>query len=161
MGKFASQTSVPVEKSKAEIEATVRRYGAEGFIAGWEGDRAMLQFKCQDRYVRFLMAMPDRKEKRFTEYRRRGSCSATMRSPAAAEEAWEQACRQIWRALALMVKAKLEGVDSGIATFEAEFLANIVMPDGKTVYEKTRELIAIAYEKGDMPTLLPDYSRPQ
>lgn len=155
MSKFAAKTIVSVEKSKAEIEATVRRYGADGFMTAWEADKATVQFKCKGRHVRFLLTLPNRYEKRFTEFSHRSG----LRSLSGSEELWEQACRQKWRALALMVKAKLEGVDSGIATFESEFLANIVMPNGRTVYEQTKELIAIAYDKGEMPTLLPDYSR--
>lgn len=42
------------------------------------------------------------------------------------EKEWEQACRQAWRALALVIKAKLEAVDAGIVTFEEEFMAQIV-----------------------------------
>ncbi len=38
-----------------------------------------------------------------------------------------------WRALVLVVKAKLEAVASGISTLESEFLANIVMGNGQTI----------------------------
>lgn len=55
------------------------------------------------------------------------------RSDDAAEKAWEQATRQRWRALHLVVKAKLEAVESGITVFDDEFLAHIVLPDGGTV----------------------------
>lgn len=73
-------------------------------------------------------------------------------SPAAEE--WEQACRQKWRALALLVKAKLEAVDAKISSVEEAFFADIVMPDGRTVYESAREQVAIAYEKRDGSILL-------
>ena len=49
---------------------------------------------------------------------------------AAQQAAWEQVCRQRWRALLLIIRAKLEAVASGITTLENEFLANIVLPDG-------------------------------
>jgi len=58
----------------------------------------------------------------------------------------------------LVIKAKLEAVESGISVFEDEFMANIVMPDGRTVSEHVRPRIATAYESGEMPPLLPDYS---
>lgn len=61
-------------------------------------------------------------------------------------------------ALALVIKAKLEAVESGISIFEDEFMANIVLPDGQSVSEFMRPQIALAYDKGDMPKLLPDYS---
>lgn len=61
-------------------------------------------------------------------------------------------------ALALVIKAKLEAIESDISTFDDEFLAHIVMPDGKTVGEITREKVALAYSSGTMQPLLPDYS---
>ena len=156
MSKFAASTDVPVEKSKAEIEATVRRYGADGFMSAWADDRATIQFRCQNRHVRFTMDLPKRTEKRFTEYKRSDFGPTHTREPVAAAKLWEQACRQKRRALALLVKAKLEAIDSNIGTFESEFLANIVLPDNSTVYERTKDHIAIAYESGRMPNLLSD-----
>lgn len=155
MTQFAAHTEVSVEKSKMEIEATVRRYGADGFMSGWVDDRATIQFRCRDRHVRFVMTLPKRTEKRFTEYKRGYSIHA--RSPAQAAQLWEQGCRQKWRALALLVKAKLEAIESGIGTFESEFLANIVLPNGDTVYESTREAIATAYADNSQTKLLPNY----
>ena len=153
MTRYAATTEVSVEKSRAEIETIVRRYGAEGFISGWEGARAMVQFRAQARYVRFLMTLPARDEERFTTFMR-GS-SKHKRTPEQAASQWEQACRQKWRALALMIKAKLEAVESGIVTFEQEFFPHVMMPDGRTVYEAAREQVAVAYETGDMQPLLP------
>lgn len=72
-----------------------------------------------------------------------------------AYEAWEQACRSRWRALYLIIKAKLEAVDSGISTIEREFLYDIVLPDGKTVGEYMAPQIEAAYTTGEMPPMLP------
>ena len=55
------------------------------------------------------------------------------RTAAAQRSAWEQACRQRCRALLLIIRAKLEAVESGITTLESEFLANIVLTDGGAV----------------------------
>jgi hypothetical protein len=154
MTKFAANTSVSVEKSRAEIESTVRRYKADGFVSGWEGNRAMIQFRCEGRYVKFIMTLPDPTDKRFTRSMR------GVRSENVAHAAWEQACRQKWRALALMIKAKLEAVESKIVSFEQEFLPHIMMPDKRTVYEHTRDAVAMAYERGEAIRLLPDYSEP-
>ncbi len=150
--KYAANTTVSVEKSKAEIETIVSRYGASGFASGWQGSKAQIQFICQGRHIRFVMELPDRADKRFTDYKR-GSVPH-RRSPEAAAKEWEQACRQKWRALALLVKAKLEAVDAKISTFEEAFFADIVMPDGRTVYETAREHVAIAYSTGKPVALL-------
>ncbi|MDR3461468.1 MAG: hypothetical protein P4L76_04035 [Beijerinckiaceae bacterium] len=152
MTRYAKTTEVSVEKSRAEIETIVRLYGADSFLSGWDGDRAMVQFRCGGRFVRFRMITPSRWEKRFTEYKQ-GSITFERSGPAA-EKLWEQGCRQRWRALVLLVKAKLEAVESGIVTFEEEFLAHILMPNGATVYETVKEEVALTYETGTFRPLL-------
>jgi hypothetical protein len=72
----------------------------------------------------------------------------------------DQQARQKWRALLLCLKAKLEAVESDIFSFEEEFLAHVVMPDGKTVGQHVVPGIRTMIESGVMPkSLLPDYSR--
>jgi len=152
MSRYAANTSVSVGTSKAEIERIVERYGADGFMSAWHGEKAVIAFAMDNRQIRFVLDMPPKTERRFTHH------SRGTRTPDAALKEWEQACRQRWRALALVIKAKLEAVESGISVFEDEFLANIVMPDGQTVSQHTRPLIAAAYDNGAMPPLSPDYS---
>lgn len=153
MSKFAATTSVSVANSKAEIERIVERYGANGFMSAWQADKAVIAFTMEGRQIRFVLTMPDKADPAFTRH------SRGPRTPDAATKEWEQACRQKWRALALVIKAKLEAVESGIAVFEDEFLANIVLPNGRTVGDETRPMIAHAYATGNTPALLPDYSQ--
>ena len=76
------------------------------------------------------------------------------KSHRSSQEAHQQAIRQRWRALALVIKAKLESVETGVATFEEEFMANIVLPSAQTMAEYALPQIAQAYETGTMPPLL-------
>jgi hypothetical protein len=55
MSRYAADTSVSAESSRAEIERTLRRYGADGFAYGWEGSRASVMFAMQNRRIRFLL----------------------------------------------------------------------------------------------------------
>ena len=153
MSRYAKDTSVSVSNSKAEIERIIERYGAAQFMSGWSEDRAVIGFAMAGRQVRFVLEMPSKQADEFAK-----TPAGKDRSPDAAYKAWEQACRQRWRALSLVIKAKLEAVESGISVFEDEFMANIVMPGGRTVSEEIRPRIAEAYETGRMPALLPDYS---
>ena len=66
----------------------------------------------------------------------------------------EQAQRQRWRALLLVIKAKLEAIEAGIATFEDEFLAYTMLPSGETVGEWVSPQLDKVYEKGVMPATL-------
>ena len=154
MSKYAKDTWVPVEQSKMEIERTVSRYGATGFMAGWQDTRASVQFLAAGRHIRFAMHLPAREEKAFTHYRLSASGPLHARSPDEARKRWDQACRQKWRALALLVKAKLEAVDANISTIEEAFFADIVMADGRTVYERAREAVALEYQSGTPQLLL-------
>ncbi len=150
---YAEKTEVPAERSRAEIERTLQRYGAEAFMYGWEVDRAIVRFRANGRHIQFVVPMPDRKDEDFTHYRRGNS--TFLRTELQAEKAWEQAVRQRWRALSLCIKAKLEAVEAQISEFEDEFLAHIVLPDGTTAGAWLRPQIHDAYEHGTMPTVLP------
>jgi hypothetical protein len=136
MARYANTTEVTVSKSKAEIEDTLHRYKASGFMSGWHEGKAMIAFQIKERHVRFILPMPNRMDKEFTH-----SPTGKARTTDAAYNAWEQGCRQRWRALALAIKAKLEAVECGIVTFDQEFLAHIVAHNGRTVGEQIIPLI--------------------
>lgn len=155
MAKYAANTSVASDRSRAEIERTLQRYGAKAFGYSWSGDDAMVMFEIVGRRVKYSIRMPSRKSPEFllTPGRR------YERTPDAALAAWEQACRQRWRALSLVIKAKLEAVDAGISTVEEEFLAHVMTPDGSTVHEWLAPQLERAYATGQMPALMPGASR--
>jgi hypothetical protein len=67
------------------------------------------------------------------------------------EKKFEQSIRQKWRALLLVIKAKLEAIDSGISTFEEEFMAHIVLPNNLTIAENLLPKLGEAYKTGIMP----------
>lgn len=129
---YADGTKVPVSQSKAEIERVLVRYGADQFMYGIKEGMALIMFRSCGRHVKFMLPLPDALSDR--EERRR------------------------WRCMVLIIKSKLEAVETGIVTFDDEFMAHIMMPDGKTVGEHTRPAIEKAYESGNTPPLLPDFS---
>ncbi len=147
MGIYARETEVPAERSKAEIESTLRRYGADQFMSGWKEGVAIVGFIMNARQIRFTLPLPHPSD--FSKNAR-----GAARSMGSQQGAYEQAVRQRWRALALAIKAKLEIVDSGIKTFEQEFLSDIVMPNGQCAGEWMVPQIKAAYETKKMPPLL-------
>jgi len=152
VGKYATNTSVGIDRSKAEIEKILTRYGADQFISAWQSDppRAFIGFSIEGRQVKISLPIPDRNSEEFTLTE-----TGRERSEASAYTAWEQAQRQRWRALALIVKAKLEAVDCGISTIEREFLADVVLSNGATFGEWAAPQLEAAYTNGKMPPLLP------
>lgn len=149
--RYAQGTAVSTEKSRAEIEGVLRRYGTEQFGYMTDETKAVIGFKAHNRLLRFVLPLPSPSEKRFE----RTPAGRRVLGPDARYAAWEQACRQRWRALALVIKAKLEAVESGISEFESEFLAHIILPSGQTMGEWARPQIAEAYAGSKkMPALL-------
>ena len=151
MSRYAENTTVDVGRSRAEIERVLMRYGADQFVYGWETERARLGFRLRNRQIMFELTMPDRQSPEFT----RTPTRRQMRSQDQAIAAWEQAVRQRWRALLLVIKAKLEAVEAGITSFESEFLANTMLPDGRTVGQWIEPQLQVTYDRGQMPRLLP------
>lgn len=155
MGSYAKETSVSVEKSRAEIESTLTKFGATAFAYATNMDKAMVQFQANNRRIMFVLVLPDRNSPIFTHSRGKTYLKKFREDQAYVK--WEQACRQKWRSLALSIKAKMVAVDDGISTFEDEFLSHIVMPDGKTVSSHIKPMIENAYQTGKMVPLLPHF----
>ncbi|HAW53683.1 MAG TPA: hypothetical protein DEB52_16980 [Hyphomonas sp.] len=125
---YATRTEVPVSKSKTDIEKLVHKYGADSFAIMQRASAAQVAFSLQGRNILFRMQVPEGDQKE----------------------------RTIWRALLLTIKAKCESAESGIETFEEAFMANVVMPDGRTVSETVTPAIESGYSGRDVP-LLPHY----
>lgn len=160
MSIYAADTSTSVEKTRAELETTLGKFGADAFGYMTEKGRACISFRANGKCIRFILPLPARDDKRFTEYVSRGKLWA--RTEEVARKDWEQACRSAWRALFLAVKGKLVAIDQEISTFESEFMAHIVLPDGRTVGEAALPMIEKAYTDGQMPTFtlaLPEKSQ--
>lgn len=155
MARFAANTDVSVERSRAEIERMIVKYGAAQTAFMNAPGRALIMFEANERRIVFELPLPDINEQRFS----RTPGGRQKLTPERRMAAWEQGCRQRWRALALVIKAKLEAVESGITTFEDEFLAHIVMPDGISVGRHIKPTIAAWYASGNMQPLLPPPAR--
>src|SRR5262245_39496106 len=129
MTRYASETVVPVEKSKRTIEQLLQRHGADAYHTGWDATRDVIEFGWQGKQIRFVLPRPQERDYAVSP----GGWARNGRQQRAA---MEQADRQRWRALYLVVRAKLEAVEAGISVFEQEFLAFIVVPgENRTVGE--------------------------
>lgn len=147
MTAYASETSVPVERSRSELEAVLTRYGATAFSYATDAERGMaaIMFRANARTIKFVVRMP-----RPEDY----DVGRRKPSPSKLEAIVAQETRRRWRCLVLVVKAKLEAVSSGIAEFEDEFLAYVQLPDGRSVGAFMRPQVALAYSKGTPPSPL-------
>lgn len=153
---YAADTSVPVEKSRAEIEGTLAKYGAARFGYMTDETQAMIGFVMNGKTVKFTLPLPNAAAEEFTvaSYMRAGVRRTGGRHPPEqARRLWEQACRSRWRSLNLCIKAKCEAVAAGITTFEEEFLAHIVLPGGRTIGQKLLPQVEEMARTGQPPQL--------
>jgi hypothetical protein len=91
--------------------------------------------------------LPDPKDPKYKKIRN----SYLQRTPQGIAKAVAQEERTRWRSLLLVIKAKLEAIESGIASFEDEFLAHTLLPNQQTVAQHVGPLVAQIYETGKMP----------
>jgi hypothetical protein len=113
---YAQNTSVPVERSRIEIERVLAKYGATRFGSMTEADgSAVVYFEHKGRQIQLPLPMPPKNDRRFPDGIRR-----------------EREQRRRWRVLLITVKAMIEAVESGIVTFDQAFLAHIVVPGTAT-----------------------------
>lgn len=127
---YATNTSVTEDRSRAEIEKLLMRFGADTFGYSTSRTEAMIHFTHQGFDYAFHLPLPDRKDSKFTRTPGRN----TKRSEQAAFVEWSKEVRRKWRSLALVVKAMLVGVTDGVLAFEEAFMPYIIMEGGGSLY---------------------------
>lgn len=147
MGRYATNTTVSPEKSQSEIQKTLRKYGADRFGIMEEKTKAHVMFEYHGLSIQLSIDLPDESEFTTTE-------SGRSRTNEAIETSRDQAIKQRWRALLLAIKAKLEAIECGISTVEKEFLAFMIMPDGRPLSDHIIPKIHQIVKTGKMPKLL-------
>jgi hypothetical protein len=145
--RYAEGTSVTIQSSQAELQLLLVRRGADQVVNGWDQtEGAAVTFRIRGRYVKLTIPKPDI----------RILVERYPRTEESELEAREE--RRMWRALILLVKAKLEAIDAGISSFDREFLADLLLPNGETLMSAAAPAIEAAYKNGTMPALLPAFA---
>jgi hypothetical protein len=136
-GRYAEGTSVSEERSRNELERTLKRFGADQFAFSWSAGEQMIAFRMAGRSIRLDIPMPDQNDPSF-----RLTPAGRVRATSAAQEEYAKEVRRRWRSLNLVVKAKLTAVADGISTLEREFLADMITDDGRTVEQVMRPFLS-------------------
>lgn len=146
MPRYASGTSVTVDRSIVQIRQLVLRFGADKFAFAAGKKTATVAFSYQGRPVKFDLVIPDQDDLRF-----QATPTGRARSnPRAAFDAWERECRARWRSLHLLLKALFVAIEEGLLDFDRAFMHDIVMPDGCTVGQKLLPVVQEAVSRGDV-----------
>lgn len=99
MAQYANKTTVSSETSRLEIEKILIRYGADNFAYATTAGKSIIGFTMNGRQIKFVLPLPIISDFSLTP-------TGRERTENSKYEAWEQACRQRWRALKLLIQAK-------------------------------------------------------
>jgi len=117
-------TSVSIERSKEEIDKLLKKFGCIGIQWTWLDGKETLRFvhefelKGVKKGITFEIGIPE-----VSKHTGRGYDKKMVRND-----------RQAYRIVVHIIKAKLTAVETGVETFENEFLSKILfqLPDGRT-----------------------------
>lgn len=117
-----AQTEINIEKSKIQINELLKKFGVSGIQWTWLDNMEVLrfihtfEFEGVKHQIGYEIQIPEMGIKRGRAYEKR------------LERNDKQAYRIVWHVL----KARFVAVESGLKTFEEEFLSDIIykLPDG-------------------------------
>ena len=139
---FAENTKVSVDRSQAEIRKTLLKYNSTGVACIESPTRAKVVFEMKNRRVQFSFDL--------AVYEKTLNKNRILMS----RNQVEQENRRLWRCVLLAIKSKLESVESGITSFDQEFMAHMMLPNGNTVGEIMIPQLDQCYSDNQMPPLL-------
>jgi hypothetical protein len=128
--RYAASTTVSTGRSRDELEALLRKYGVQHHGLITQPDLLTLAFQSDGLNHRIVLPLPSPADRRF----RTGPGGGT-RTSKGAQDAHAQEVRARYRALVLVVKAKLELAHLLGQPVEAAFTEYRVLDDGRTVQE--------------------------
>ena len=132
---YAAGTSVSAEKSRAEIDTLLSKHGAtqRGIQVDDAANMAIVAFVVSGLKYRIDVPLPKEEQ---PDVRPKGWYGwDDERRRLFVRKQLDQTARERWRAIVLLLKAKLEAVRLGLTTIDREFAADLVLPNGKTVHE--------------------------
>lgn len=148
---YAAGTSVDPSKTRSEIDTLLTKNGATHVAIQSAPDSATVAFEIAGKRYRITLPMPTMEQ-----------CKPGNKIPprwygmqASQREEWvrgqrDQRLRERWRALFLVMKAKLEIARiSGFSSVEKEFLADKILPGGTTVYEEVQEAFKTGLDQAE------------
>jgi hypothetical protein len=133
---YAEDTKVSVGKSQGDLVTLLTKFDADqvGHVLDNKTGEAVVFFTREGRQYRLGVPMP--------------------KKSGLTDRQFDQKCRSRWRALLLLIKAKMVGIDCGATTFEEEFLAHTVTAQGERLVDALRKPLEEHYETGQPVNLL-------
>lgn len=145
---YAKNTTVPVGRSRDEIEHTLERFGASQYAWMRDSERnfVTVAFQREGIAYRLTVGMPEIADFRLTPKRQ-------VRSQSGMESEHAKETRRRFRALGLYLKAILEASETGIIDARTALVGHMLLPSGETVAEYADIEIGRALAAGQAPRL--------
>lgn len=154
--RYAASTDTTVEKTRFDLESELYRFGAEGFGYAVQGSRAVVSFLYNNYQIRLELPLPDMNDPQAVlEAGKEIARAGRKRMPTSANEAFDSVMKQRWRALLLILKAKLVAITEEVRSFEEEFGWDIVLPNQQTVGQYLQPQLEEGRRGGTLPKALP------
>lgn len=127
--RYAWGTKVPIEKSRAELMVLLAKHGVEDMATTHSAVRGdAVRFRIGERWFELAVARPSFEDVKVDYARVAGSWDDNR------DAEW----RRRWRAQLMLLKMKLEFIETGESTVEAELMSHMLLRDGQTMAEAVR-----------------------
>jgi hypothetical protein len=128
---YAQGTSVTEDRSRAQIERDLMKYGASHFGYSRTPNEANIFFTMDSLPFQLSVDLPKLEDFRLTG-------AGNERSESGQKTELEKEVRRRWRSLAAVIKGILVAVDDGIFSLEQAMMGFIVDPSGRSLYEAAK-----------------------
>jgi hypothetical protein len=127
-------TKVSIEKTVGEIQKCFASHGAKAILSEYDdkGNVIALSFKVSTGQQDLAFRLPSDWRPVLTLLERDRKVPRGSRTP-------EQVLRVSWRIIKDWVEAQMAIVDTTMVQLEQVFLPYVIMPDGRTLYERVRD----------------------
>lgn len=145
---YAENTQVPIERSRAEIESTLRKFGARKIMTLLDDElnTSLVGFEINNISYKIKIPMPDPNDPDF----RKTPTGRRRKSTQTVNNEYIQEAKRRWRSLQIYIKAILIASDDKIIQLETMLMPFIILPDGLTVSETIIPQLEKAFKDGSL-----------
>jgi hypothetical protein len=143
--KYAEGTSVPIERTMAEILSVLKAHGCSSYAFAVERGVHQIMFAHGGYSYKMSVIPPDEGNFELPATRQR-------RTSDGIKKAYEDEYRRRARVLLISVKAKMEMCSIG-SSIEKEFLGDLMLPTGRTMAQWSAEELP-KLNRGEEPTFM-------
>lgn len=155
--RYAQGTTVPIERSRVEVERILQAAGAIRTAIVRDGSDAEVGFELKGRCIKVPIHVPTI-EKIWDEAVKEEPWGWKSKSDSQrkrwCEERQIEEQRRRWRVLVILLKAKLEAIADEASTIDQEFLYFVVVKGGGTIGEHLEAQLEEIYSGQASPKLL-------